>query len=437
MVFVRKLKIKDRIYLVEVKGYRDEKGEVRQKFVRYLGRLKDGKLIEPKYKRLEITRIFPAGVQAVVQRLVEEYNLEIDSEHLCLAIMHLLKPSSLNQVAKNFQRFGLDIYFGELSKNGLYSSLDLSEEETYKLELNLYKSLKRLYTSLFYDITSVYFYGTACELARKGYNPKAILPQITIGLAIDNEGLPIFHRIFPGNVYAGSTLQLFIECLKNSKIRRCTLVLDRGFFSRQNIELAKRSGYSLIVGVPLRKRLKALMKREKPLMKDTVLLRSTYFYVKGIDWEDGKLVLCCNEMEAVKVKNLLLRRGKSKDLELLGCHAIFSSNKDLSEEEIVRRYFEKDVIERTFKVLKSALGLGPIRHWLHNRINGHLFICYLSYLFLTLLKRKLKNLDIPTLQALDELKYVYKVVTKDGVEKLVATTKIQKKILKHVDINMK
>ena len=40
-----------------------------------------------------------------------------------------------------------------------------------------------------------------------------------------------------------------INCLKSAKISNCTLVLDREFFSRENINLAEGEGYSLIIGV--------------------------------------------------------------------------------------------------------------------------------------------------------------------------------------------
>jgi transposase len=105
-------------------------------------------------------------------------------------------------------------------------------------------------------------------------------------------------------------------------------------------------------------------------------------------------------------------------------------------EEIVRRYFERDLIERSFRALKSVLGLGPLRHWLENKINNHIYVCYISYLLLMLLQRKLKEKDLTIFKALDELKYVYKVSTKEGVEKIVATTKTQKKILKLMGIKM-
>jgi len=49
---------------------------------------------------------------------------------------------------------------------------------------------------------------------------------------------------------------------------------------------------------------------------------------------------------------------------------------------------------------------------------------------LKLLQRKLAKEGISVLTVLDELKHVYKLITSEGIEKTVATTKIQKKILK-------
>jgi len=189
------------------------------------------------------------------------------------------------------------------------------------------------------------------------------------------------------------------------------------------------------LGVPLRGRIKALMRKEKPLMKKIVLLKNTYLYVKKIPYKQGKLVLCYNEEESSKLKNLILRRNIKANVSLLGTYAIFSSE-DICEEEIVKRYFERDIIERSFKCLKGVLGLRPIRHWLESNINGHVFICYLAYLFLILLQRKLRKTKISVNEALDELRYVYEVITEHGVEKIFAPTKKQKKILKLLKINL-
>jgi hypothetical protein len=48
MVFVRKLRIRGRASLAEVESYRDEKGRVKQRFVRY-------RRLKVRYERLQCT----------------------------------------------------------------------------------------------------------------------------------------------------------------------------------------------------------------------------------------------------------------------------------------------------------------------------------------------------------------------------------------------
>jgi len=59
-----------------------------------------------------------------------------------------------------------------------------------------------------YDITNIYFYGFCCPLAKKGQNAEGRRePQIQIGLAITRgEGIPIFHKVFEGNIFDSKTL---------------------------------------------------------------------------------------------------------------------------------------------------------------------------------------------------------------------------------------
>ena len=82
--------------------------------------------------------------------------------------------------------------------------------------------------------------------------------------------------------------------------------------------------------------------------------------------------------------------------------------------------------------------LRPIRHWLYNRVIAHVFICYLSYLLLTLLRIKLEAIDITAPQALKELGTMYRVHMRDTrkdfkIIKVVTLTKRQEQILKAID----
>ncbi len=71
------------------------------------------------------------------------------------------------------------------------------------------------------------------------------------------------------------------------------------------------------------------------------------------------------------------------------------------------------MIERAFKHIKGILNLRPIRVWLNNHIEGHIKICYLAYAILSLINFKLKKLKISAVDALNSLRYGYKIKLKD------------------------
>ena len=72
------------------------------------------------------------------------------------------------------------------------------------------------------------------------------------------------------------------------------------------------------------------------------------------------------------------------------------------------------MVERAFKQLKGILSLRPIRVWLSNHVTGHIKICYLAYAILSLMNYKLKKLMFLQLEALESLRYGYKVTLKDS-----------------------
>ena len=97
-----------------------------------------------------------------------------------------------------------------------------------------------------------------------------------------------------------------------------------------------------------------------------------------------------------------------------------------------------DVVEKCFQSLKGVVHLRPIRHWLYNRVEAHIFICYLACLILSVLKEKVSPLGMSFQTALDELDGLYRVYLKDPknnfkIDRLVALTKKQEEILKAVD----
>lgn len=421
MSFIRKIKVKGHVYLIEVKSVW-ENGRPKQKFVRYLGKLEGNKLIPPKVERLRVKSVFSFGLQLVFNKVVNDIDLDdiIDKKVLALVALNLIEPGSINRFIKNFYKFGIDRIFDLKMDKSIYSELDFSSDFIFEKELEIYERFKKSIGKIFYDITNVYFYGARCYLAKKGYDPKTFLPSIKVGLVIDDSGFPLFHRIFPGNISSYKTLEFIINCLKLAKIKDCMLVLDRGFFSKENIKLAEKNGYSLIISVPLKGRLKKI----KPNLNwKLIRLKSTYIYVKKLN----DFLICYNEPEAIRMKKTVILKGSKP--KQYGIYALYSTKK-LDIDNIVRVYFEKDLIERSFRCLKTVLGLGPLYSWIENKINLHLFVCFISYLILNYILLKTKKLNLSIEKILDELKCIHRVELEGGIIKYSTLSKNQERILK-------
>ena len=89
-----------------------------------------------------------------------------------------------------------------------------------------------------YDVSSSYFEGRCCPLARYGHSRdhRKDRPQIVYGLLCTREGLPIAAEVFDGNTADPSTLSAQIEKVKGRfGISRLVLVGDRGMITSARI----------------------------------------------------------------------------------------------------------------------------------------------------------------------------------------------------------
>jgi len=489
LTFIRKIKIRGKTYLAEVKSYRDDQGRVRQKFVRYVGKLiGESKVIPGKFERLKIERVMAIGGTLLLKSIADELKLkEILDAHtnengdliLSLAIMHCLNPTSLNSVKRYLLNFGVDKALGldveNVSVKRLLTAMDYLDDSSFALQRKIFEKICKAYgaprDSLFYDITNVYLYGVKCILAKKGYNSKNIpLPQVEIGLAVDKRGFPIFHRVFDGNVHASKTLSAVMNELRLLGIERAILVLDRGMAAERPISEALKAGFDVIVGLPLKgevKRRAVELSRVMVSPRNVVKLTNVFVYTTELRWRGGKLVICLNEKERTLVKEARYKRiyrcmesGKvekvaeylrktekgyeineaalRKKEETDGLYAIFSNKRELTKEEILKAYFEKDLVEKSFRMLKGVLGIDPVRHWLENRVRAHVFICYLAYLLASAMQHKLRLINISAPEALEEMKAIYRVAMEDPLKKVEFTkfsalTKRQEEIVRAIN----
>jgi transposase len=492
MSFIRKIKVGDKIYLAEVESKRVN-GKVVQRHIRYVGKEVDGeKVLASSLSNVEITDVKVFGPLLVLAHVANEIDLadqlgNYGNEILSMVFAHCLDYMSINKMEEWFSKTDLSMLLTleKVTEHRLLDALDsLEMHDPLKLQSKIFERFIAKYNvpveGVIYDVTNTYLYGTQCPLGKAGHDKEGVKgrPLIQIGLAVTkNFGFPICHKVFEGNIHDARTLQDFITDLHNFKIDEGVIVFDRGISSGENIRDLKKKHWDIVCGLPIRVGLAKIVRRlikehQFVQLSNRVRLKKTIFYVVTvphvIEGVKGTLAICFNEQqkkdlhesrydEIIAAQKLLgenkpikagldkyfsptgvLLEDKIKDAEEFdGYSCIFTTN-EISKEDLVHYYFEKDVVEKAFRTIKGITRLQPIRHWLYNRVKAHVFICYLSYLLLSILQYRLRTIGISANEALTELETMYKVYMKDSkkefkIDRIVTLSTKQKLILKTID----
>jgi transposase len=494
MSFIRKIKKKSGTYLAEVENTWQD-GKVKQKHIRYVGKLEDDKtVLASSISDIKVDSVKMTGALPILNKLAESIDLpellgDFSNEILSLVYAHCLNYKSLNNMPKWFERTDLNqiLNLKGLTESKLLAALDSLEQiDLIEFQKKVFRKAQESYDfstkGVFYDVTNTYVYGSKNTLTGSGYSKdgKRRNPLIQIALAVTREdGIPLMHKSFEGKMRDPQTYTSLGEHLKEFNISNQIIVYDRGVVSRKNLELTRKNGWHCITGLSLVGKLKkeASKLANSPSFlsyKNRVELQASTYYVKSKTYEHngvkGKLLICLNNQLRLKIKESrhdeishaekqLKNKGKRikeglkkyfdkenkvilseiEKAELLdGFSCLFCTNQTLAKDEIIRLYYEKDLVEKAFRTLKGVTNLRPIRHWLYKRVIAHIFICYLSYMLLSLLKFKLKDIHMPPIKAIEELKNLFQIYCRDTknnltITKSVAPNKTQVEILKQID----
>jgi transposase len=121
----------------------------------------------------------------------------------------------------------------------LYAALDWLGERQERIEGKLAKRHLREGEPVLYDVTSSYYEGRKCPLARPGYNrdEKKGRPIIVYGVLTDGEGRPVAVEVYPGNTGDPTTVSDQVETVRGRfGLERIVLVGDRGMLTETQIE---------------------------------------------------------------------------------------------------------------------------------------------------------------------------------------------------------
>jgi transposase len=454
MSFIRKIKKSSGTYLARIENIR-EGGRVKQKVIEYLGKEVKGKPVKRiRSDKINITSVKQYLDIVVIDKIARELKLhellgKYSRQILILVYSHLIERISINKLPDWLEQTDMlaILEIDGISSKELYEALDhmnridirVIEREINK-EWKNYEDIEKL---LVLDITDTYFNGSTVDWkSRRGKDGKYDkLIQVALAVSFKN-GFPLFHKMYEGNI---NNVKIFQDMLSDIKSMGYEgIILDRGMYSRENLEEIEAMKFKAIVGARLhsgfQKEYIDKIEREEIYSKiNQVELKDTYVYVKSFDFMQGRLIVVYNPAIEVMKREHHYAKDKPQELAKYLGYSLIYHNTELTDKEAVIKYYEKDIIEKSFRQLKGILSLRPIRVWLMHHVEAHIKICYLSYCILSLLSYKLKPLKLSSIEGLEKLKTAYKVNLEDKStnfkwQKIVTLTKIQQKILKLLNV---
>ena len=293
-----------------------------------------------------------------------------------------------------------------------------------------------------YDLSSSYFEGTTCPLAKRGYNRdgKHGMLQVNYGLLTDTRGCPVAVSVHEGNTSDSTTFMPEVQRLRTDfGIGRMVMVGDRGMISQKAIdEMRGTDGIGWITALKSAS-IRALI--EQVQLQLGLFDDRNLFEFSAPDYPGERLVacrnaqlaklrahkreelLCATEKNLDKIKagvsaaklagkdNIGVRVGKiinqykvAKHFELVIGDAAFSfarkpdsiaaeaaldgiyiirtsvPSTQMESADCVRNYKSLANVERAFRSLKTIdLKVRPIHHRLADRVRSHIFLCMLAY----------------------------------------------------------
>jgi transposase len=293
-----------------------------------------------------------------------------------------------------------------------------------------------------YDLSSSYFEGHCCPLAKIGYSRdgKRNTLQVNYGLLTTRAGCPVAISVYAGNTADASTLMPQVDQLrKEFALERLVLVGDRGMISHKAIDtLRSLDGLAWITALKSTQ-IRALV--QGGTLQLGLFDERNLFEFSHPDFPGERLMACRNvdlgklrahkreallaatekELEKVHARiergaltgrdQIGIRVGKVLNKYKVGKHFVLSIEEahfqfqrleaqigaeaaldglyvirtsvpktQMSSAEAVRSYKALAEVERAFRSMKTIdLHVRPIHHHLEGRVRAHIFLCMLAY----------------------------------------------------------
>lgn len=203
------------------------------------------------------------GAVVVIEKIIKELQLDVliktvfeDNEALIKDIINymIIDETSTFQYYPDFM-YNHPSYEGKIRSDSTISKMlkEDIDEESIKVFLkawnNLHSDIEEVYIS--YDSTNMNTSAKGIELAEYGHaKDDEEKPQVNVSYVINQENsLPLLYEVYNGSVIDNSQCIYMIEKVKEYGYKKIGIIIDRGYFSKKNIDELRENGYEFILMV--------------------------------------------------------------------------------------------------------------------------------------------------------------------------------------------
>lgn len=455
MSYIYDQKIKDKVYVYQVTGYWDkEKQQARQKRI-CLGRrdLKTNEIIPSKSQRPPRS-CRDYGNYYVLRTIAERLGLTVILEQAFPDIWSEILTCAFYEVSERKPLYLCEQWTESTQtiNNAILTSQRISDllqmlgkADNDRMEFfQAWASHRSEHEYLAFDITSISSYSKIIEFLEYGYNRDGEeLPQINLAMLFGQSSLlPIFYNTYQGSIKDMTTLRNMIQYAKNINLEKIHFVMDKGFYSDENVAEMLVNRVKFVISVPFTTE---FAKSSVDHAFKTITTPSNSFTINGdIIYASKQIVklkkrrlnvfVCFSERKLLDAKESLLKKimaleqtiGEKRSLsnfrnEYLKYltirktkngykikrnkqviekamkykgYVVIISNDIRHPQEALLLYRAKDCVERSFDNLKNELDLKRLRVHSDLAMTGRLFIGFISLILLSQINKRMKEIDL-------------------------------------------
>jgi len=346
---------------------------------------------------------------------------------------------------------------------------------------------------LAYDTTSISSYSKSLKQVKYGFNKDHDpLPQINLAMLFGEESrLPVYYRKLAGNIADVKTLRNLLADIEFLKLKKVGLVMDRGFYSEENINALLEKQYKFIIAT---KTSLKFVQRKLDEVRGTLVSRAhysskhkLYFTSSMEEWQShhkpeigGRQIylhIFYHDQRAVDDKiefnELLdtleaeLQSGKhnpeheklyskyyhlqenpqkgTPNQEAIAAkerdygYFVLLSNGVQDPLDALEKYRTKDLIEKAFGNLKERLNMRRTSVSSSENLEGKLFVQFVALIYLSYIKKEMCDHHLfrkYTLQELlDELDIIERFEQPGKTDRIGELTKKQQELYESLGVD--